>query len=87
MSVPHRLSRAVSASATRACAEQILAPVVPADTLAQTVSELLVLTEIRAPGQPPAHRALADAQEERARWLKVGAAARHLAERTALAYR
>ena len=59
----------------------------PADALAQTVSELLVLTEIRAPGQPPAHRALADAQEERARWLKVGDAARSLAERTALAYR
>lgn len=83
----HSLRLRDSDEAMRACAEQILAPVVPADTLAQTVSELLVLTEIRAPGQPPAHRALADAQEERARWLKVGDAARHLAERTALAYR
>ena len=83
----HSLRLRDSDEAMRACAEQILAPVVPADTLAQTVSELLVLTEIRAPGQPPAHRALADAQEERARWLKVGDAARSLAERTALAYR
>ena len=83
----HSLRLGDSDEAMRACAEQILAPVVPADTLAQTVSELLVLTEIRAPGQPPAHRALADAQEERARWLKVGDAARSLAERTALAYR
>ncbi len=83
----HSLRLRDSDEAMRACAEQILAPVVPADTLAQTVSELLVLTEIRAPGQPPAHRALADAQEERARWLKVGDAARSLAERTPLAYR
>lgn len=83
----HSLRLRDSDEAMRACAEQILASVVPADTLAQTVSELLVLTEIRAPGQPPAHRALADAQEERARWLKVGDAARSLAERTALAYR
>jgi hypothetical protein len=52
---------------------------VPEAALAQAVGDLLALTEVRAPGTPPAHRALADAQEERARWLAVRAAAERLA--------
>jgi hypothetical protein len=68
-----------SDDAHRECAAAILAPVVPASQLLPTVDNLLTLTEIRAPGQAPAHRALADAAEEQQRWLAVRAAAQHLA--------
>ncbi len=56
-------------------AVQVLAPVVPRAELAETVATLLEHTEVRAPGETPAHRALADAVEEHARWLAVQAAA------------
>ncbi len=69
-----------SDDAHRECATAILAPVVPAELLVPTVDQLLAHTEIRAPGQPPAHRALADAVEEQQRWLAIGAAARKLAD-------
>jgi hypothetical protein len=44
-------------------------------------SSLVASAEIRAAGEQPAHRALADAQEERLRWLKVRDEAKALAYR------
>ena len=69
-----------SDDAHRETATTILAELVlPAD-LAATVGDLLTLTDVRAPDHVPAHRALADAVEERDRWLAVQAAATKLAE-------
>lgn len=48
----------------------ILTPTVPRDRLAGAVEEILTLAEVRDRGKP-AHRALADAEEERQRWLAV----------------
>lgn len=42
-----------------------------ADRIDERVAEILAKSEVRQPGEPPAHRALADAQEERQRWLAV----------------
>ncbi|MBA2919646.1 transcriptional regulator [Sphingomonas sp. MAH-20] len=47
----------------------------------QVASSLVAGAEVRPPDQPPAHRALADAQEERLRWFRVREEARLLAER------
>lgn len=75
----HSLRLRDSDDAHRDLATSILRAVVPNDRLNAVVEELLSQSEPRAPGQGPAHRALADAQEERARWLLVGASARDLA--------
>lgn len=61
-------------------ARAILAPVTPADRLAGAIAALVARVEQGAPTAPPAHRALADAEQERQRWLRVGLAARRLAE-------
>ncbi|MGY2733406.1 hypothetical protein [Sphingomonas sp. UYP23] len=61
-------------------ARGILSPSVPPELLDATVENLLTLVEVRAPGKAPAHRALADAEEERQRWLTVRDAAMELAE-------
>jgi hypothetical protein len=45
-----------------------------------TVKNLVALIEVRARGKAPAHRALADAEAERQRWLAVRSAATELAE-------
>jgi len=76
----HSLRLRDSDDAHRDAARAILAPIIPADHLSGMVERLLATTEIRGPGQPPAHRALADAQEERERWLAVRQAAKALAE-------
>jgi hypothetical protein len=75
----HSLRLRDSDDAHRELATSILSAFVPADRLNLVIDELLSRSEPRAPGQAPAHRALADAQEERARWLLVGASARELA--------
>lgn len=61
-------------------AREVLAPVVLPDLLDATVDNLLTLIGVRAPGKLPAHRALADAEAERQRWLAARAAAIELAE-------
>jgi hypothetical protein len=75
----HILRLRDSDEAHRECATAILAAVVPAELLVSTVENLLALTEVRAVDAPPAHRALADAEEERQRWLAIRAAALKLA--------
>ncbi len=61
-------------------ARMILAPSVPPDLLDATIENLVTLIEMRARGKAPAHRALADAEAERQRWLAVRGAATELAE-------
>jgi hypothetical protein len=68
-----------SDDAHRECATAILAPVIAPERLKEAVAQVLALSEVRAPNQPPAHRALADAEEERARWLMVQATAAQMA--------
>ena len=75
----HSLRLRDSDDAHRECAMAILAPVVPPHRLEDAVAEVLAQSEVRGPDQAPAHRALADAEEERARWLAVQANARKIA--------
>jgi hypothetical protein len=57
-------------------ARAILAPVTPAEALAEAVTALIARVEQDAPCASPAHRALADAEQERQRWLQVCSVAR-----------
>ncbi len=60
-----------------ACAE--LRDAVPAEALDRTVADLVTRCEVGRKDAAPAHRALADAEQERHRWLAVRSAARTLA--------
>lgn len=75
----HSLRLRDSDDARRECAAAILAPLLPAEHLTESVANLVTLTKVRKPGTPPAHRALADAEEERQKWLAVRIAAEALA--------
>jgi hypothetical protein len=61
-----------SDDAHRERAHAILSRALSGNALASAVAETLEESEPRSDGEPPAHRALADAEEERARWLAVG---------------
>jgi hypothetical protein len=73
---PHSLRLRDSDDAHREAAMTILAPVFPPDRLEDAIAQVLAQTEARPNHQQPAHRALADAEDERARWLAVQEAAR-----------
>ena len=75
----HSLRLRDSEEARRESVMKILAPSLPANNLAEAADEVLALCEVRAPGEQPAHRALADAEDELARWLAVQVAARKMA--------
>jgi hypothetical protein len=75
----HSLRLRDSDDAFREAAVAILAPAVEPGQLDNAVAEVLALSEVRAPNRQPAHRALADAEDERARWLAVQGAARRMA--------
>ncbi|WP_374294826.1 transcriptional regulator [Sphingomonas sp.] len=60
-------------------ARAILAPLLEPPALDQAVEDVLTLVEVRREG-PPRHRALADAEDERARWCMVRDAAEARAE-------
>ena len=64
----------------RDTAREILAPAVAAADLDEAVAELLLRFDDSALSQQPAHRALADAEQERERWLSLRAAATDAAE-------
>ncbi|WP_333574151.1 transcriptional regulator [Sphingomonas sp.] len=70
----HSLRLGNSHDAQRQAARAALADRVPAAQLDATVEELVVHVEMGSRAQP-AHRALADAREERDRWLAVRDAA------------
>lgn len=63
-------------------ARAILAPVLPLQRFESAVGELVTLTDLRQIDDRPAHRALADAEQERERWLRLRSAAQDLAART-----
>lgn len=71
----HSLRLRDSDDVHRESALAILGPILPSELLAGTVDAILAQTETRASGRSPAHRALADAADERARWLAVQEAA------------
>lgn len=75
----HSLRLRDSDDALRETATAILASVIPPDRLDDAIAEVLAHTEVRA-GHQPVHRALADAEDERARWLAVQATARRMTE-------
>lgn len=75
----HSLKLRRTDEALRECAASILAPLLPREELASTVEAILAEHDGRPTGDTPAHRALPDAQAERARWLAVCAAARAVA--------
>lgn len=72
----HSLRLRDSDDAHREAAHAILSQALSGNALASAVAEVLEQSEPRGDGEPPAHRALADAQEEHARWLAVGRLAR-----------
>ncbi len=73
----HSLRLRDTDDAQRETASAILAPLVPAGELEGLVSGLLARSEAVS-RHIPAHRALADAQVERARWIGVRSAAEEL---------
>jgi hypothetical protein len=77
----HALRLRGTDEALEGTAREILSPVLAPPTLAQAVEELLTLAHIRRDGALPAHRALADAEQERERWLRLRSAAQDLAAR------
>ncbi|MCD2323403.1 transcriptional regulator [Sphingomonas sp. IC-56] len=72
----HSLRLRDSDAALRETARAGLRGRVAEDRLEEEAANLVALCEVREAGVAPAHRALADAQEERARWLAVRAAAK-----------
>ena len=75
----HLLRLQDSDDACRRIAVEALKGFVPPEALAATVEDLIGSISVRPPGVAPAHRALADAQEDFRRWRAVGDAARWLA--------
>jgi hypothetical protein len=57
--------------AQRDTARALLADAIPGEALDAEVEDILVLTGVRDRHGQPAHRALADAEEERQRWIAV----------------
>lgn len=80
----HTLRLRDSDDVHREAAVAILTPAVPPTRLASLVEQALAEGEPRKAGTPPAHRALADAQEERDRLTAVRVAATRLAAEAAL---
>lgn len=79
----HALRVRDSEEARIEAARAILAPVVPADRLHVEIADLIALVEVRRASGQPAHRALADAQDEQQHWLDVVLAAKARAEKAA----
>ena len=72
----HSLRLRDTDAANAEAAAAVLRDFVPADRVDEAVGDVLALAEVRAGGSAPAHRALADAEAERQRWLAVQAIAR-----------
>jgi hypothetical protein len=70
-----------SGDALRELAVDILQGLVPPAKLEEIVADLLILTRVRCRAEQPAHRALADAEQERRCWLAIETAATLLARR------
>lgn len=79
----HALRLRDSDEARVEAARNILVPVIPAERLHIEVADLLARVELRRASGQPAHRALADAQDEQRHWLEVVAEAKVVAEKAA----
>lgn len=79
----HALRLRDSDEARAEAARRILSPVVPHDRLHIEIADLLTLVEVRRAGGQPAHRALADAQDEQRHWLEVVSGAEAVARKLA----
>jgi len=75
----HTLRLRASGDALRECAAAILSDVVAGEALAGAVEDVIAPIEASGRQGSPAHRALPDALEERARWLAVRDAAAAMA--------
>ena len=75
----HSLRLRRTDDALRECAASLLTSALPDTELTDAVDSILAQHGGRATGATPAHRALPDAEAERARWLAVCDAARALA--------
>ncbi len=71
----HTLRLRDTDEAQRETATAVLAGAVAPDAIEREVEDVIVLTGVRERHGPPAHRALADAEEERQRWIAVRAEA------------
>jgi hypothetical protein len=81
----HALRLRDSDEARAEAARKLLAPVVPAERLHIEIADLLTKVEVRRAGGRPAHRALADAQDEQRHWLEVVTEAKAVARKAARA--
>lgn len=75
----HSLRLRDSDDVHRECALAILEPALPRDRLDSALAQVLSIIDRRAAAKTPAHRALADACEEREQWLAVRDYARQIA--------
>ncbi len=75
----HALRLRDSDDECRVAAEAILRPAVPAAKLEAAIRKAIAEADERPPGWTPAHRALADATDERAHWLAVKSSATRIA--------
>ena len=76
----HSLRLRATDIARRECATDLLAPILSPDRLDAALQDLLARAAARKAGQSVAHRALADAEQERERWLWLCAEARLMAD-------
>ena len=67
----HTLRLRDTEDAQRDTARALLTDAVPGEALDAEVEDILVLTGVRDRHGQPTHRALADAEEERQRWIAV----------------
>jgi hypothetical protein len=77
----HALRLRDTEEARAEAARRFLAPVVPADRLHIEIDDLLTLVDIRRDEGEPAHRALADAQDEHRHWLDIVSGAEAIARK------
>ncbi len=77
----HALRLRDTEDAQRDSARAVLDGRVPQAEVESLAGEAVALAEVRSREQPPAHRALADARAERARWMLVREIAGELAAR------
>jgi hypothetical protein len=76
----HALRLRDTETAQRDCARSRLSHALSGQPLEQAIDELVVLAQVRRHGATPRHRALADAEDERQRWIDLCDAAERQAQ-------
>lgn len=75
----HQLRLQDSEVAQREAAAALLALHIPTEEINAAIANALTIADVRFRGGPPRHRAVADAEEERQRWIAVQRVAAELA--------